>query len=224
MLHERECAGVAAASASSPCGLIVIDVPLPFSSPPEEYKNWAWRDSRLTDLGKQQASSLRPVMEKHPLSVVFVSPLSRTILTGMLAIPEGPPFVVEDDVRERIGTHPCDLRRSRSAIKMDFPEVDVSTLGTEEDDKWTPEREPWAALVERTHRVLDKLQARPETNIGVVTHNDFLQALLFDSKLKLASEELRIKFRNAEHMAVVLTWGESPNSPSVSAASTSDEQ
>ena len=158
-------------------------------------------------------------MEKYHLSVVLVSPLSRTIQTGKLAIPEGPPFIVEDDVRERIGTHPCDLRRSRSELKLDFPDIDVSALGSEDDDKWTTEREPWTALVERTHRVLEKLRRRPETHIGVVTHNDFLQALLYDSQLKLASPELRKKFGNAEHMAIVLTWVESPNSPITSCCS-----
>jgi broad specificity phosphatase PhoE len=147
-------------------------------------------------------------MERHPLSVVFVSPLSRTIQTGLLAIPEGPPFIVEDDIRERIGTHPCDKRRSRAELRADFPNVDFSTLAAEEDDKWTPEREPWGDLIARSTRVLHKLAARPETHIGLVTHNDFLQALLLDNeRLRLASSALRKKFGNAEHLALVLSWG-----------------
>ena len=183
----------------------------------------AWRDSRLTDLGKQQALALRPTMAQHRVDVVFVSPLSRTIQTGLLAIPEGPPFIVEDDVRERIGTHPCDQRRSRTEIAADFPNVDVSTLATEEDDKWTPEREAWSALIERAMRVLHKLKAREESHIAVVTHNDFLQALLLDSALKLGDESLRKKFGNAEHMAVVLTWSDMTQSPStVSSVSAED--
>ena len=177
----------------------------------EEYKNWAWRDSRLTDLGKQQASSARPEIERYAIDVVLVSPLSRTIQTGLLAIPPGPKFIVEDDVRERIGVHPCDLRRSRTELAADFPSVDVTTLSTEEDDKWTPEREPWADLVDRAMRVLAKLKARDETNIAIVTHNDFLQALLLDSELQLASEALRIKFSNAQHLPIVLTWQDSAN-------------
>lgn len=172
----------------------------------EEYKNEAWRDARLTELGREQASSLRPTMLNHNLDVVLVSPLSRAIQTGLLAIPYRQPFVVEDDVRERIGTHPCDCRRSRTEIKADFPEVDVSPLATEEDDKWTPVREPMEDLIARSERVLHTLKGRAETHIGIVTHNDFLTALLFDSALKLASPALRRKFKNAEHMALVLTW------------------
>ena len=184
----------------------------------EEYKNWAWKDARLTELGRQQASSLRPTMLQHRLDVVLVSPLSRAIQTGLLAIPYRQPFVVEDDIRERIGVHPCDMRRSRAEIKADFPEVDVTTLATEEDDKWTPEREPMEALVARTVRVMHKLKSRPETHIGLVTHNDFLTALLFDSPIQLQSPALRKKFGNAEHMAMVLTWTTFEASP-VSAAS-----
>jgi broad specificity phosphatase PhoE len=132
--------------------------------------------------------------------------LSRAILTGLLAIPEGPPFIVEDDIRERIGTHPCDKRRSRKEIKADFPSVDVDTLATENDERWKPEREPWADLVERANRVCEKVADRPEKNIAIVTHNDFLQALLYDSALVLADESLRVRFGNADHRAIVLTW------------------
>ena len=173
----------------------------------DEYKNWAWKDARLTELGREQASSLRPTMLQHRLDVVLVSPLSRAIQTGLLAIPYRQPFVVEDDVRERIGVHQCDMRRSRAEIKADFPEVDVTPLATEEDDKWTTEREPMEDLVARAARVLHKLKSRPETHIGIVTHNDFLTALLYESPLQLSdTAKLRKKFKNAEHMGIVLTW------------------
>lgn len=174
----------------------------------EEYKNWAWHDSRLTDIGVGQASALRPTMEKHTIDVVFVSPLSRAIKTGLLAIPEGPPFIVEDLLRERIGTHPCDKRRSRAEIKADFPSVDVSTLEYEEDEKWSEAREPWADVSARAEAVLEKLRARAEARIAVVTHNDFLTALLHESALRVADASLRIYFKNAQHLPVVLTWEE----------------
>jgi broad specificity phosphatase PhoE len=175
--------------------------------PAEEYKNWAWHDSRLTDLGKEQASSVRPSMEKYQVDIVFVSPLSRAILTGILAIPEGPRFVVEDDIRERIGTHPCDKRRSKKEIKADFPIVDVETLETEEDNKWSEAREPWDDLILRAERVLHKIKNRPENHIALVTHNDFLQALLLDYQhLHVTDPSIRRKFKNAEHLPLILTW------------------
>ena len=167
---------------------------------------------------------MRPTMEQHRVDVVLVSPLSRTIQTGLLAIPPGPPFIVEDDVRERIGVHPCDLRRSRTELAADFPSVDVTTLAAEEDDKWTPEREPWAALVDRAMRVLHQVKARPETHVAIVTHNDFLQALLLDSQLRLASEALRKKFGNAEHMPIVLTWADAANADAAGSVASSSRE
>jgi broad specificity phosphatase PhoE len=171
-----------------------------------EYRNWAWLDSRLTELGRQQASALRPALSKHAIDVVLVSPLSRAIATGLLGVPPGPAFVVCEELRERIGTHPCDKRRTRAELRADFPDVDVSTLASEQDDRWSETREPWEDVIARSVRFLSLVSSRPETHVAAVTHNDFLTALLFDSPLRLASDSLRIKFGNAEHLPLVLTW------------------
>lgn len=125
-------------------------------------------------------------------------------------MPPGPPFVVDELLRERIGTHPCDKRRSRAELAADFPSLDLSSLGTEEDSQWTPEREPMPALISRADAWLDAVSVRPETSLAAVSHNDFLTALLFDSSLRLADPSLRRKFANAEHLPLVLTWEELP--------------
>lgn len=146
-------------------------------------------------------------MSQHKVDVVLTSSLSRTIQTGMLAIPPGPRFEVVDDLRERIGQHPCDKRRSKSELALDFPDLDLSNLDTEEDERWSVAREPLTDLVARAERVCDVLRQRKETHIAVVTHNDFLQALLMESpRLQVTDIKLRRFFGNAEHLAVVLTW------------------
>lgn len=66
------------------------------------------------------------------------------------------------------------------------------------------------ALIARADAWLESVSARPETSIAAVSHNDFLTALLFDSGLRLAEPSLRVKFGNAEHLALVLTWEELP--------------
>ena len=175
-----------------------------------EYKNWKWHDARLTPHGESQARALRPTMAAQRVDVVLTSPLSRTIQTALLAVPEGPPFVVEDGCRERNGTHPCDKRRSRSELRADFPQLVLDNLASEEDDSWTEAREPEHHLNERAGRFCATLAARPEEYIAVVTHNDFLTALLFSSELRLASPALRKKFANCEHMAIALTWRPRP--------------
>ena len=173
----------------------------------EEYKNWAWHDARLTDLGKEQAAGLLPKMAAHTVDVVLVSPLSRAVQTGLLGVPPGPPFVATELLRERNGRHPCDKRRARTALTADFPTVDFSALTAEEDDSWTPEREPWADLVGRAGAFLRLLVTRPEAHIAAVTHNDFLQALLLEApELRHADASMRRKFLNAEVMTVWVTW------------------
>ncbi len=157
-------------------------------------------------MGKAQAAAALPVVSAlAPIDVVFVSPLSRTIQTGLLCVPPGPRFVVDERIRERNGAHPCDKRRPRAELAADFPAVDFSPLVAEEDDTWTPEREPWSALVARAGDFLRYATERPERSIAIVTHNDFLQALLFHApELVTAEPALRKKFANCEVMPLWL--------------------
>ena len=171
----------------------------------KEYENWAWHDARLTDLGKEQSSTVAPKLTAlgHAVDLVLVSPLSRTIQTALLAVPGSPPFVVDERIRERNGKHPCDKRRPRGELEADFPGVDFSSLLAEEDDTWTTTREPWEKLVARAGDFCRALAARKEGNIAIVTHNDFLQALLLEApELKTAEPALRKKFANAEMLAL----------------------
>ena len=178
----------------------------------EEYKSEAWADSRLTELGRSQAAALAPALAGARLDVVLTSSLSRTIQTALLAVPAPqPPFVALDLLRERIGTHPCDRRRSRAALAADFPAVDFSDLTTEEDDKWSPAREPWAGVVERAERFCAIVRGRPEEHLAATTHNDFLQGLLLMSRVALADEaQLKVTFANAQHLPAVLVWRPAP--------------
>lgn len=190
----------------------------------EEYKNWAWYDSRLTDTGKEQAATLKPKLEGVRIDVVLTSPLSRAIQTGLIGIPAGPKFVVEDRVRERNGTHPCDKRRSVSELRADFPELDVSSIeASEEDPSWTPAREPMEDLIRRAEEMLTVLKDRPEQHIAVTTHNDWLQALLLHSRLRASDPSLRIKFSNAEWLPLVLTWSHDDDAGIAEAATLSAE-
>jgi len=188
----------------------VLLCPRPLRARARSLQDWA--DSRLTALGRSQASALAAVLAPLRMDVVFTSCLSRTIETALLAVPgpptapPRPPFVALDVLRERIGTHPCDRRRSRAALAADFPNVDFSDLATEEDDKWTPEREPWADVVVRAERFCGIVRQRSEAHIAAATHNDLLQGLLLKSRVALADEALRVVFGNAEHLPTVLCW------------------
>lgn len=107
--------------------------------------------------------------------------------------------------------HPCDKRRNKKELASDFPSVNLDLLLSEEDDKWTEIREPFEDLKARCERFLEKLRLRPETYIAVVTHNDFLTSLLYESDLRLADPKLQKKFLNADSMPFVLTWTSKSN-------------
>jgi len=179
----------------------------------EEYKNWAWHDSRLTAVGEDQAKALRSHehMWEH-VELVFCSPLSRAIKTSLLARPVDAklPTICTELVRERIGTHPCDKRRSISELSADFPEVDFSALQPEEEDPfWTPAREPWEDMVTRAMSLLDVIRSRPERGMAVFTHCDFLMALYQNSPVDVTDPTLRSKeFHTGEAHGLVISWAD----------------
>jgi len=171
-------------------------------------------------LGEEQGRALSKRIDEEEIApeVVLVSSLSRAIKTGLLGFasqikPSGEsslPFECVDDIRETLGTHPCDKRRSKTELSKDFAHVDFSGLATETDERWSPERETDEAIAVRAHGVLDLLAARKESKIAIVSHNDFLTAFLFHSGLTFASDEderaLRVLFGNADLHTMVLEW------------------
>lgn len=72
------------------------------------------KDVPLTDLGRQQAESIRPVLEKFHFDAVYSSDLSRAIETQRLAIPgvEGipTPLIREIDVGNIVDREIADVR------------------------------------------------------------------------------------------------------------------
>jgi broad specificity phosphatase PhoE len=145
----------------------------------EEYKNPAWRDARLTTFGVEQARILGQQLSKTPVELVFTSSLTRAVHTARVAF-EGRdvPMLALDDLRERIGVHPCDNRRARSVLASEFPGLDVSGIPTEEDELYSPMvREPLRDMEARALRALDVIRRAPATHVAVVAHNDILVVL-----------------------------------------------
>jgi broad specificity phosphatase PhoE len=129
-------------------------------------------------------------------------------------------------VRERIGLNPCDLRREKHELQGEFPEMDFSQLPTETDPYWSTERESLPALQQRVNSFLAYLFESDTCScdfLGVVTHNDFLTMLLYDSALAMASSmpEFR-KFKNCEIQSYVVS--RTTLSPCLDEASLSAEQ
>merc|ERR1712136_501161 len=84
--------------------------------------------------------------------------------------------------RERCGRFPCERRRTRRALRADFPSVDFSNLATEEDALWTEERETFAAALQRAALAVNELLSRSERAIAVVSHGGFLAKSVFHKR------------------------------------------
>ncbi|KXJ87664.1 histidine phosphatase superfamily [Microdochium bolleyi] len=118
-----------------------------------------WADADLTETGKGQARLLNAFWRESLSSDggvnipapqrYYVSPHSRTLETCRLSfedldslLPPSLPFkpVVKEILRERYGEHTCDRRRSRTWIASQYPEFEIESGLTENDELWTADK------------------------------------------------------------------------------------
>ena len=177
-------------------------------------------DAPLTEVGRQQAKALAlktAVLEPSlQPEVIIVSPLSRSILTTLLAFRhfvsvDGKtslvPCIALESVRETFGVHLCDRRRDTSELALDFPAVDFSGLA-HADPFDHEERESLNEGVQRCKEFLEWLHAREETVVAVGTHSSWLLRL-FNGALDCGSDDkICSKFEVGELRSVVLEWEE----------------
>ncbi|KAJ8901953.1 hypothetical protein NDN08_004155 [Rhodosorus marinus] len=171
------------------------------------YNNPEHFDPRLTDLGREQASSL----SKRGLTpdLIVVSPLTRTLQTASLAFPETKiPMLVKEDIREVLGLHECDRRRKISEVRKDFH---YPTFGDELDEEdlrfksYYPELEPHEHVWKRGTNILDWIAERPEKELALVTHSGFLRRFIVGS-VACYDDDLKRSWTTGEARSVVITF------------------
>jgi len=139
-----------------------------------------------------------------------------------IAARPGVPFIANEMCRERMSLNRCDRRRNLTETRRNFPGVDFSLIETEEDVQWDKKHdeavsagaigsryfigEKSDAVQERGLNFVKWVLARPEKNLGVVSHCAFLHETLSavsrDSPPELA-QALSKDFRNCEMRSVV---------------------
>uniref|UniRef100_A0A6T6LAC5 Phosphoglycerate mutase n=2 Tax=Rhodosorus marinus TaxID=101924 RepID=A0A6T6LAC5_9RHOD len=164
-------------------------------------------DARLTDLGREQASSLseRGLVPE----LILVSPLTRTLQTATLAFPENKiPMVVKEDIREVLGLHECDRRGKISEVRKNFH---YPTFGEELDEEdlrfksYYPELEPHEHVWKRGTSILDWIAERPEKELALVTHSGFLRRFIVGS-VACYDDDLKRPWKTGEARSVVVTF------------------
>jgi len=179
----------------------------------EALKDPNFFDAKLTPKGlsqvQQSHNRLKTISKTSnkshldAIELVVVSPLSRTLQSAQGMFPDKK-ILAKEEVRERIGTHPCAKRRSVDELKTEFANVDFSELlplppnehitekprhnkklkRSNDDIFWSEERESFEEIEQRARDFVEWLRNRPEKTVAVVTHNDFLQVIFQTEKIR----------------------------------------
>ncbi|KAK2606562.1 hypothetical protein N8I77_005304 [Diaporthe amygdali] len=150
-----------------------------------------WLDAHLTDKGKQQALAISKFLDNSAAQTGMIlprthytSPLARCLETTRLAFSaagaaEGVKVIVKENLRERLGVHTCDKRRSRTWIQENYASYEIEHGFTEHDELWKSDvRESLEDHVLRINRFLhDVFENDEEVVISLTIHSGAIRAL-----------------------------------------------
>lgn len=120
-----------------------------------------------------------PIPRRH-----YTSPLARCLETTRLAFSdakgaEGVKAIIKENLRERMGVHTCDKRRSRTWIQDNYPSYQIENGFAEGDELWKSDvRESLEDHVLRINEVLqDIFENDEEVVISLTSHSGAVRAL-----------------------------------------------
>ncbi|KAI6148051.1 histidine phosphatase superfamily [Pisolithus tinctorius] len=154
-------------------------------------------DPDLTSRGEGQADQANEAWKTEVLhglpfpEKLYCSPLTRTIRTSQRTFKDinadGRKTTIVENIREIIGVHTCDKRRTRTYINQTFPEYSIEDGFAEEDELWRPDiRETEADVDVRVKAALDMIfENDKEQFISITTHGGF-----FGSFLRVTNHQL----------------------------------
>ncbi|KAI6003272.1 histidine phosphatase superfamily [Pisolithus orientalis] len=154
-------------------------------------------DPDLTSRGEGQADQANEAWKTEVLhglpfpEKLYCSPLTRTIRTSQRTFKDitvdGRKTTIVENIREIIGVHTCDKRRTRTYINQTFPEYSIEDGFAEEDELWRPDvRETLADVDVRVKAALDMIfENDKEQFISITTHGGF-----FGSFLRVTNHQL----------------------------------
>lgn len=108
----------------------------------------------------------------------YSSPLSRAAATLNATFPSVNALFVEN-LRESIGLHTCDQRRSKTYLSAHFPTFEFQSSFSEEDELWGPVWQETATQQSaRVRGVLDLVWERKEEFVSITAHGGTVSGIL----------------------------------------------
>jgi broad specificity phosphatase PhoE len=153
-----------------------------WAASPADPMHW---DARLSDLGREQVRQARALVDRYPVELVLVSPLTRALQTAVGLFgdhPSAPSMRIVPLLRERV-ENSCDIGRAPSLLAEEFPVLDFAHLGKVwwhaegEADARGICVEPDEVVRERVAAFKRTLLDVPERVVAVVGHGTFLRHL-----------------------------------------------
>lgn len=139
-------------------------------------------DARLTKKGVAQAKQARIEARDLGIQLVISSPFSRALHTARLIFGQAAPIKVMAGIREKL-LHSCDVGRSPTELKVDFPGISFDHL----DQVWwhhgTPNAlgytvEPEEIFAQRIANFVTSLRTITTHPIAIVGHGDAFNQMI----------------------------------------------
>jgi broad specificity phosphatase PhoE len=169
-------------------------------------------DALLTAHGEAQARALQARAARTAPQLLVLSPLRRATQTGLIAYDShiskrSIKVIAHELCHELAGKHTCDKRLPRTKLASLFDQVDYSLVSDEEDPFWGDgaRREPHDELVARCAQFIRWLRDRPEREIVVAAHSQFLFSL-FNAVLLVPVAQEAEWFGTAEMRTMALVF------------------
>jgi broad specificity phosphatase PhoE len=144
----------------------------------------SWEDAALTDLGEQQARDVSVITLPNIPNpdAILTSPLCRCLRTTELAFAHilyTKTPSIKEKLRERIGVHTCDKRRSKALITSAYPSFNIEPNFPEVDTLWKPDvRETYEEHVVRSKDLLNEVFNQENGMfVSFTTHSGAIMAL-----------------------------------------------
>ncbi|KAJ7846508.1 histidine phosphatase superfamily [Mycena leptocephala] len=140
-------------------------------------------DAGLTAIGKDEAANANRVWKEERAMSDVLSPMTRAMQTNAITF-EGVSeqrAVVVENVREWNGAQTCDKRKTRAYIKEAFPQFDIESGFTDEDELWEIEaQETQQHAVTRAKTVLDRIfiEDTDVTFVSITAHVGIISSFM----------------------------------------------